>query len=86
MLADGTEAKSRSDRPRAEEEIEKIVKYIIDRSLAANQLDECDLTLHDLKLVRESFIDTLKGFYHARLTYPEETIETVTDEEAAMRR
>lgn len=86
MLADGCEAKSRSDRPRTGEEIEKIVKYIIDRSLSSNQLDECELTLHDLRLVRESFNETLKGFFHSRIVYPEEKLPVVTDEEAAMRR
>jgi hypothetical protein len=86
MLADGVEAKSRSDRPRTEAEIERIVKYIIERTLAAHQLDECDLTMHDLKLIRESFLDTLKGFFHSRLAYPEERPPVVTDEEVAMRR
>jgi membrane-associated HD superfamily phosphohydrolase len=86
MLADGCEAKSRSDRPRTGEEIEKIVKYIIDRSLSSNQLDECELTLHDLRLVRESFNETLKGFFHSRIVYPEEKLPVVTDEEVAMRR
>jgi hypothetical protein len=86
MLADGCEAKSRSDRPRNEEEIEKIVRYIIDRTLASNQLDECDLTMHDIKIIRESFVETLKSFFHSRLTYPEEKLPQVSDEELVMRR
>ncbi|MBM4422884.1 MAG: HDIG domain-containing protein [Chloroflexi bacterium] len=86
MLADGCEAKSRSDRPRTKEELEKIVKYIIDRSVAATQLDECSLTLHDLKLIRESFNETLKGFFHSRIVYPEEKLNIVSDEEVVMRR
>lgn len=86
MLADGCEAKSRSDRPRTEAEIEKIVKYIIDRSLSASQLDECDLTLRDIKLIRESFNETLKGFFHSRIVYPEEKLPVVTDEEVVLRR
>ncbi|HLF00470.1 MAG TPA: HDIG domain-containing protein [Anaerolineales bacterium] len=86
MLADGVEAKSRSDRPRTEQDIEHIVKYIVDRTLAFNQLDECDLTMHDLKHIRESFVETLRGFFHSRLAYPEERLSVVTDEEVAMRR
>lgn len=86
MLADGCEAKSRSDRPRNEEEIEKVVRYIIDRTIASNQLDECDLTMHDLKLIRDSFIETLKSFFHSRLTYPEEKLPELSDEELVMRR
>lgn len=80
MLADGCEAKSRSDRPRTVEEIEKLVKYIVDTRLAAGQFDECDLTMHDLQLVRESFTETFKGFFHARLKYPEEKVEETRQE------
>lgn len=86
MLADGCEAKARADRPRNEEEISKIVRYIFDRTLSANQLDECDLTMHDLELIRESFVETLKSFFHSRITYPEEKLPLVTQEEAAIRR
>ena len=86
MLADGCEAKARADRPRTEEEIEKIVRYIFDRTMSANQLDECDLTMHDLELIRESFVETLKSFFHSRITYPEEKLPLVTQEEVAMRR
>lgn len=86
MLADGCEAKSRSDRPRTVEDIERIVKTIIDGRLAAGQLDECGLTLHDVSLVRESFIETLKGFFHSRLKYPEEKPEVLTEEEILMRK
>ena len=34
------------------------------------ELDECDLSLTDLDTVRESFVNTLKGFFHSRLQYP----------------
>jgi len=86
MLADGCEAKSRSDLPRTVEDIERIVKTIIDGRLAAGQLDECGLTLHDISLARESFIETLKGFFHSRLKYPEEKPPTLTEEEVLMRK
>ncbi|MBI5828039.1 MAG: HDIG domain-containing protein [Chloroflexi bacterium] len=76
MLADGCEAKSRSDQPRNAQEIEKIVKSIFDSRMAGGQFDECELTMHDLQMVRESFTETLKGFFHSRLKYPEETVET----------
>jgi putative nucleotidyltransferase with HDIG domain len=72
MLADGCEAKVRSDRPQTEEDIDRIVKSVIDDRVARGQLDDTDLTLRDLQLVRESFVATLKGLFHARLQYPEE--------------
>ncbi|MBI3359981.1 MAG: HDIG domain-containing protein [Chloroflexi bacterium] len=72
MLADGCEAKARSDRPRTVEDIDRIAKKVIDDRVAQGQLDECPLTLRDLQIVRESFVATLKGMFHGRLQYPEE--------------
>ena len=39
---------------------------------ADGQLDDVDLTLHDLQLIRESFVNTLKGVFHPRIAYPKE--------------
>lgn len=71
MLADGCEAKARSDRPKTEEDIDRIVKSLIDDRLAKGQLDETGLTLNDLALIRESFVNTLRGVFHPRVQYPE---------------
>ncbi len=72
MLADGCEAKVRSDRPKTEADIDRVVKYVMDDRLAKGQLDDTGLTLNDLRSIRESFVTTLKGLFHARLQYPEE--------------
>ncbi len=71
MLADGCEAKSRADRPATEDDLDRIVKAVIDDRLAQGQLDDTDLTVRDLQTVRESFVTTLKGMFHSRLQYPE---------------
>ena len=76
MLADGCEAKTKADNPSTTEEIDEIVRFIINRRLKQGQLDDCDLSLTDLGKVRDSFVTTLRGFYHSRLIYPSEsTIE-----------
>ncbi len=72
MLADGCEAKVRSDRPKSEADLDRIVKAVIDDRLANGQLDDTELTLLDLQLIRASFVSTLKGVFHPRLEYPEE--------------
>jgi hypothetical protein len=36
-------------------------------------LNECDLTLRDLKTIGESFKTTLRGVYHPRIEYPAPT-------------
>jgi len=71
MLADGVEAAIRAESPSAPEEIEKIVRQIIQRRLSDGQLDNSDLTLRDLEKIKETFIKALEGVYHPRIKYPE---------------
>jgi membrane-associated HD superfamily phosphohydrolase len=74
MLADGCEAKTKADNPSTTEEIDEIVRFIINCRLKQGQLDKSDLSLTDLGKVRDSFVTTLRGYYHSRLKYPSESI------------
>jgi hypothetical protein len=71
MLADGAEAITKSKRPHSVAELEELMGRAIKMKIEQGQLDECDLTLRDLQIVRQSFVHTLKGLYHTRLEYPE---------------
>lgn len=71
MLADGTQARVRAELPETEEEIRAVVKKVIDYCLKEGQLDNTRLTLRDLTLITESFVQTLKNTYHPRIRYPE---------------
>ena len=71
MLADGAEAKARADNPRDEDEIEQLVRWVIEDRLNRGQFDRTDLTLKDLDTVRRTLAGSLKGMYHPRLRYPE---------------
>ena len=70
MLADGAEASVRSLEDRNEENIRAIIKKIIDTVVADGQFDECNLTMRELTLVRESLVSTLQNVYHQRISYP----------------
>ncbi len=70
MMADGCEARTRAESPKTREEIQTIVKQIINGCLKDGQLDNVDLTLRDLKIIEESFANTLQGIYHPRIKYP----------------
>lgn len=72
MLADSCEAAVRSLKDSSPEKIEEMVKNIIDDKLRTNQLDNCDLTLKDIKLIRECFLKAFGGIYHKRIEYPTE--------------
>ncbi|HET6846914.1 MAG TPA: HDIG domain-containing protein [Anaerolineales bacterium] len=70
MLADACEARSRAENPQSEERLREIVRSVIEIVERDGQLDNTQLTLHDLHLVTESFITTLRGTYHPRIQYP----------------
>ena len=72
MLADSCEAAVRAERPTSLEEIEELVRKVIGNKVLAGQLDECDLTLHDLDETRDAFVTLLQGVFHPRIKYPEE--------------
>ena len=70
MLADGSEARVRAERPEDDEKLLAVIKSAIKDRVASGQLDDTKLTLNDLSLIAESFTTTLRGVYHPRLTYP----------------
>jgi putative nucleotidyltransferase with HDIG domain len=70
MLADGVEARARAEGPESEEDLRNVVRAVIDRIEKERQLDNTQLTLHDLNLIIESFVKTLRGTYHPRIHYP----------------
>ncbi|MCH7480916.1 MAG: HDIG domain-containing protein [Chloroflexi bacterium] len=89
MLADGCEARTRAERPKTREELTILVKSMFDTRIAAGQLDDTGITMRDLSIIAESFINTLRGIYHPRIMYPnfdektkpvKEVIEMAQDE------
>ena len=72
MLADSCEAAVRGERPDSLEGVEELIRKIIGSKMLDGQLDECDLTLHDLDEVRGAFVSILQGVFHPRIKYPEE--------------
>jgi putative nucleotidyltransferase with HDIG domain len=73
MLADSVEAAVRSSPDHSPERIDALVDEVISERVAEGQMDDCDLTLRDLKTIAESFKATLRGVYHPRLEYPQPT-------------
>lgn len=84
MLADGVEAAVRAQsqagklRPARPDEngeagpgstIADIVDKIVDERIHTGQLDEAPVTLHDISVIKQSFIRTLQGIYHPRVDY-----------------
>jgi putative nucleotidyltransferase with HDIG domain len=71
MLADACEAAVAANSPATAEELAEVINRVVADRVGDGQLDECDLTLRDLDLVRESFISSLRGVRHPRIEYPD---------------
>ena len=74
LLADSCEATtramamSRGNLPR--EEIEATVDQLLEERRADGQFDDAEITLRDLRVVRDTIIESLVGIYHPRIAYP----------------
>jgi putative nucleotidyltransferase with HDIG domain len=75
MLADGVEAAARAETPANEQEIDDLVKWVIEDRMSKGQLDRTNLTLKDLDTIRKSFVSTLKNIYHPRVRYPNSNLK-----------
>jgi hypothetical protein len=76
MLADSIEAWVRANRPATQAEMERVIRQVINDRLISGQMDECDLTLRDLDLIREAFTSVLQGIFHPRIQYPDRAART----------
>ena len=70
MMADCVEAASRTLSNPSVAQIDGMIDRLTAEVLADNQLDECDITIREIRLVRESFLKVLSGTYHRRIDYP----------------
>jgi len=77
MLADGSEARARAERPQDDESLRKIVLSTIEQAQKQGQLDNTQLTLRDLSVITDSFVTILRGTHHPRISYPKETPATM---------
>ncbi len=74
MLADAAEAVARTIGVRIEEPTVELLEQELDKlirdRIADGQLDECDLTMRDLGIIRTVFARLLIGTLHSRIVYP----------------
>jgi putative nucleotidyltransferase with HDIG domain len=76
-LADMVESASRSLEKPTPQKIEQLVNELIEERIADRQLDDCDLTLGDLKIIADRFRFTLMTMLHSRIAYPKQETKTL---------
>ncbi len=79
MLADTVEAavRSKNFNKNNHNRIELFVKELIREKLNDGQLDESSLTLHELDVIADSFVQILTGIYHKRIEYPDNLLKEI---------
>lgn len=70
MIADSVEAAARTVQDPTPTKLRNMIDLIITRIRDDGQLDECDITLRELKLVSDSFVKVVMGIHHHRIAYP----------------
>lgn len=81
MLADAVEATAKSIIEPNVNRFQDLVREITQKRLLDGQLDECGLTIKDLRRIEDSFVRTLTTMYHGRIRYPtdEEKVEDIEE-------
>ena len=72
MIIDGIEAASRSLKEKTLENIKEVVNKMIDQKIRDGQLENSELTFHDIKIIKETLLNKLLNIYHVRIEYPKE--------------
>jgi cyclic-di-AMP phosphodiesterase PgpH len=83
MLADGVEASVRSLDDKDEESIRAMVDRIVDARIEDGQLDDAELTLKNLRQIKDAFVGQLLGMYHSRIKYPDNVVPVTQRREQA---
>ena len=79
MICDTVEAASWTLHEPTQENLRKMILFIMEQRLADGQFEECDLTTHDMGRITRALTDSLAASFHTRVEYPwqqEETKET----------
>ena len=83
MLADTVEAACKSMSNHSVPAMRKLVHQLIMDKVEHRLLDNCPLRFCDLTVIEDDFVDTLAGFYHSRIVYPNQVTEDDSDDKTS---
>ncbi len=70
MLADSVEAASRSLKNPTRDNLRRVITDIFNNYLQDGQLDDCNISLRELRSIASSFLGVIYAIYHPRIDYP----------------
>jgi len=71
MLADAVEAATRTLQNPTPSKLRAFVENLVDERFTEGELDECDITMRDIKMIIDAFLPVLYGVFQHRIEYPE---------------
>lgn len=74
MMADACEAATRSLKEPDEKAIAAIVEKVINGQIVEGLLDEAPISFKDVGIIKRTFIERLRTFYHLRIAYPDDVV------------
>lgn len=70
MIADASEAATRSLAVRSPENVEAVVRSIVEERMNMDQFVDCNITMRELTVIIQTIVNSLTGVYHSRISYP----------------
>lgn len=70
MIADTSEAATRTLPDRSPEKVEELVRVLIEERLDMGQFENCNITMKELTTIKSTIVNQLSGVYHSRVAYP----------------
>jgi membrane-associated HD superfamily phosphohydrolase len=70
MMADAVEAASRSMKNYNDNSISELVDRVVGERVSDEQLSEAEISLKEIKMVKDIFKQRLSGMYHNRMVKP----------------
>ncbi len=70
MIADASEAATRALGDRSPAAVERVVRSIIEERMDLDQFAQCDITIRELTVIKQTLVEALSGVHHHRVEYP----------------
>jgi putative nucleotidyltransferase with HDIG domain len=71
MIADAAEAAIRSVKGLSEDKMKQLIQDLINERMRLGQFANCEITMRDLEIIKQTILDTFLGVYHERIQYPQ---------------
>jgi hypothetical protein len=71
MICDTVESATRANMPDNPDKLEALLDKLIYEKVSERQFDECDISLKDIKTIKDTLLDILPNMHHTRIVYPE---------------